>query len=989
MNDGAGHGVVKVMENKVVAGMPGAKRVSPEPSSFDPAAGYDRITVEGLPQWEGEPGAPLLPVKPVHILVPYKHEVTAVKVIQGPRTDLEGTYYIEPVQAPVAIGQGRQAKPTLPDPAIYQSDQVYPPRPCGDILVQKKRGYTIVTVNLFPVTYQPRSGKISYCTEMRVQIKVCPEGASIEPAGIGPDPAYADEVSILVENPETLGTYSEETEQTTQSDGSALPPGPFEYVIITNNALLNSSEPYTFQDLIDAKMQRGLTAALVTVEEDIYPYYGGTENGDNADRIRQFIADAYANWGTRWVLLGGDVDIIPKRGVYVASGSYVQTSMPTDLYYACLDGPWNGDGDSYWGEYNDGPDGGEIDLSAEVYVGRAPVSNSSELSNFAAKTIQYETMSHSNNRTAVFLGEKLDDYTWGSYSSIPIKEQCLPADWTVVERYDSAGGWSGSTFIEDLNAGPHVITHLGHANATYNARIKNDAVAGLVNYDPYIMYSQGCLSGAFDTTDIAIAEQHAVSTGGAVAVVMNARYGWYAPGSSPAYSHYYALEFWDAVFNEGKVHFGRANQDARDDNLFRVGSTGTYRWIHFETNLFGDPETPFQLAPPPVPSEINGMVVEDANGNGVKDAGEYGVAGELVFLDTNNNGAQDSGELGAVTGTDGRYSFSDLEAGIYYVRHSPSSYWEHTAPLTGVHKVSLGEGEAKDQIDFLINYSPPLPPEAPDSLTAHAVSETGIDLNWQDRSDNEEWFKVERSTDGVSFKEIAHVSANVTAYTDTGLVSSTTYTYRVRASNEGGDSDYSNAAWATTDAPPPPDIVISYVKPSQGNPGDGVRIGGSNFGPRDASSRVHFEGDNESGDAPITVWNDGMIKCTVPDLPAGEYLLTVVTSMGESAGVGFTVFGSLDAPPPPDDEATITITSISATEGAPGTALRIKGANFGNPDGSSKVLFGSGNVWAEAPVSLWRDGQIKCAVPLIGPGVCDVKVVTGSGESNSVSFTVL
>ena len=91
------------------------------------------------------------------------------------------------------------------------------------------------------------------------------------------------------------------------------------------------------------------------------------------------------NWGTRWVLLGGDTEIIPKRGVYASSGSYVQTSLPTDLYYACLDGPWNDDGDGYWGEYNDGANGGDIDFSAEIYIGRASVSNASELSNFVAK----------------------------------------------------------------------------------------------------------------------------------------------------------------------------------------------------------------------------------------------------------------------------------------------------------------------------------------------------------------------------------------------------------------------------------------------------------------------------------------------------------------------------------------------------------------------------------------------------------------------------
>jgi K319L-like, PKD domain/Fibronectin type III domain len=90
-------------------------------------------------------------------------------------------------------------------------------------------------------------------------------------------------------------------------------------------------------------------------------------------------------------------------------------------------------------------------------------------------------------------------------------------------------------------------------------------------------------------------------------------------------------------------------------------------------------------------------------------------------------------------------------------------------------------------------------PAAPSNLTATAVSSSEIDLSWTDNSDNETEFKIERSTDaGVTFTEIATVGADVTTYPDTGLAPSTTYAYRVRASNSGGDSDYSNTATAVT-----------------------------------------------------------------------------------------------------------------------------------------------------------------------------------------------
>jgi fibronectin type 3 domain-containing protein len=50
----------------------------------------------------------------------------------------------------------------------------------------------------------------------------------------------------------------------------------------------------------------------------------------------------------------------------------------------------------------------------------------------------------------------------------------------------------------------------------------------------------------------------------------------------------------------------------------------------------------------------------------------------------------------------------------------------------------------------------------------------------------------------------ATVSANVTSFTDGGLPSQTTYSYRVRAYNAAGNSRYSNTVSGTTLAAPAP-----------------------------------------------------------------------------------------------------------------------------------------------------------------------------------------
>jgi len=86
----------------------------------------------------------------------------------------------------------------------------------------------------------------------------------------------------------------------------------------------------------------------------------------------------------------------------------------------------------------------------------------------------------------------------------------------------------------------------------------------------------------------------------------------------------------------------------------------------------------------------------------------------------------------------------------------------------------------------------------PSNLAAVATS-AGIDLSWQDNSDNETGFKIERKTGaGGNYQQIATVGANVIKYSDTGLSGDTTYYYRVRAYSDSGDSSYSNEASATT-----------------------------------------------------------------------------------------------------------------------------------------------------------------------------------------------
>ncbi len=85
---------------------------------------------------------------------------------------------------------------------------------------------------------------------------------------------------------------------------------------------------------------------------------------------------------------------------------------------------------------------------------------------------------------------------------------------------------------------------------------------------------------------------------------------------------------------------------------------------------------------------------------------------------------------------------------------------------------------------------------APSVLSVNLLNDIEIQLTWTDNSNYENGFKIERDS-GSGFSEIATVSADVTAFSDSGLSPGQSYNYRVAAYTSANTSSWAVIAAAT------------------------------------------------------------------------------------------------------------------------------------------------------------------------------------------------
>ncbi len=551
---------------------------------------YDRIILTGAPN-SGLAGQPALPARGAQILIPYGAGVSSIQIIAEDKILIGDGYRIEPVGTPFPLSANPGTLvPPKPDEAIYSSGQPFPATRYDNMGTQKFRGYEILVLKLKPTEYIPDAGELYYYPKLTVVVNTA-EGGKSAPLFRG---LPRDEIEVLrkIDNAETVASYS----SAAKMGGDAV----YDLLMIVDPTLTTF-----FQPLKDYHDTTGILTDMVTTD-DI--------GSNDPESLRDYIRNRYLTDGIEYVLIGGDDDIFPAIDLYVDAwegSEYFDTDMPGDLYYGCLDGTYNYDGDDRWGEPTDGEGGGDVDLVAEVYVGRASVGSAPEAYNFVIKTMAYLTCDDPYLNNVLMVGEHLTFGGLGEYGGYSSDELIDFSDahgyttygipskaYNLEKLYDltyPGNDWPASELYGAVNDGTHIINHYGHCNTSWALKLSStDALNYFSNYDYCFIYSQGCYAGNFDGAECWAEYATIKDDQGAFAVVMNARYGWgdwHTDGPSQRFNR----EFWDAVYNpaEATPEMGRANQDSKEDNIYRIDES-CMRWCTYQLTLFGDPTVPFK-----------------------------------------------------------------------------------------------------------------------------------------------------------------------------------------------------------------------------------------------------------------------------------------------------------------------------------------------------------------------------------------------------------
>jgi hypothetical protein len=388
--------------------------------------------------------------------------------------------------------------------------------------------------------------------------------------------------------------------------------GPARMVIVTDATLGPA-----FRRLADAHDRDGLVTRVRTLQSirDAYP-----AGRDDAERIRLFLKDARANWGIEFALMGGDEPLIPMRRAFISHlplaepGSSI--ALPTDQYYACLDGDWNADGDARWAETPDpstGDPGDDADVIPELCVGRAPVLTRQQANDFVDKTLRALRLAPPADSLDVLLvagGLFVTGFPPVSLLSTVAEGLRGRIDTTTSARftrlYRDPEQWPGASLLTPasmlaaLEQGPDLSVFLGGGAPGFFSTENSDPTARVSGEDLL------ALQGGRDASHVAVLSAYTTAPGilSIGAALVRAKHGGSASVLGPSDIEFVALT---SAYLQDYIVLGLTGHDPTIGEAMRANLRSTTlptesdfaRLTTFGNNLLGDPTLPFPVVTAP------------------------------------------------------------------------------------------------------------------------------------------------------------------------------------------------------------------------------------------------------------------------------------------------------------------------------------------------------------------------------------------------------
>jgi len=431
-----------------------------------------------------ETGKPMLPVITKILTFPFGSEIIDV-TIQYDTTSYSLSKDIYPCP-PLIIYEGtdhQMLNNPFIDETTYCSNQLYPEQ---------------------PVSYHTGSGIQQNEHVLFFTVKIAPQYNPVEDIIHIP-------IDIFIKV-----TYKQSSEIVFSNDE-------YDLIIVTSEDFSNAVQP-----LVEHKNNIGIQTLVKTTEE-IYNEYSGR---DQAEQIKYFIKDAIEKYGSHYILLAGDMQIVPMRKCAntVITGVINWYEILSDLYYADIydaDGDfssWDTNGNEkycecyydYSSAFVDSEIIDNVDLYPDIGVGRLPCSTIEDFNTIVDKIIHYETSTNKNewfNNVILMGGDTSPDFE-SALEGEWLHEQYIGPEmsnhgFNLTKLYTSLDTFQPEIISEEISSGAGFVSYAGHgymdsigtypplgtSAISYYIQDVNNLING---YKLPVFFLDACLTGKID-----------------------------------------------------------------------------------------------------------------------------------------------------------------------------------------------------------------------------------------------------------------------------------------------------------------------------------------------------------------------------------------------------------------------------------------------------------------------------------------------------------